>query len=682
MVLIAIGLPALAVGLYALGGWYGAPWLVERWLADFAAAAPGRVASIATVRFNPFTLEAEVTGIDISDDQTGTAFSAEELSIEISAQSLRERRPVFALIAVRRPRLRLATFEQLGSIVRAARRNGLAEIRFDRLELGDGEWILGENSESSVELANIDGSLTGFDPVAGSSTQYSFRAVTAAGASIESDGSVAADFEGAEGQLAIVDAELEALPARLNGPVSTIQARGRIALTAGFNATQLLATPGIELSGAGIEFNDVSVTGLSGFSLSSRQASAIGNLILTPAGQRIDASGRLEFPDASFDLTDTRATPGQTFTLTETGVLLTAEPQGAAVSINLSGQLTDAGALMLTARMPADPAAADTVQIRVADLPTTTLSAYSRQTLGRGLAAGRANIDLAYSKNGERVSGELKLVARDLTFAPGAAAADTSLEFAAALLENAEGVIDVDLPFATNARSVRNAVTDALAARIAALAATPFDALEPLADGANETASAVPFSPGDASLSDRALATIAQLAEALSSRPRLGLRVNGAYDADADRTALGRQQIQLHVLLATAGPTTNARAVPVDFSSPRAQDVLDEFAGERLSADRLGEIAALFDCSEGALSSLCQQAYYAAVFDALVDNEEIADSALTRLARFRALSIANALADAGIDSERVEVAVGGRSIDSPFGIGLPVELTVAAAAAR
>jgi hypothetical protein len=46
------------------------------------------------------------------------------------------------------------------------------------------------------------------------------------------------------------------------------------------------------------------------------------------------------------------------------------------------------------------------------------------------------------------------------------------------------------------------------------------------------------------------------------------------------------------------------------------------------------------------------------------------------------LSIANALADAGIDSERVEVAVGGRSIDSPFGIGLPVELTVAAAAAR
>jgi hypothetical protein len=187
----------------------------------------------------------------------------------------------------------------------------------------------------------------------------------------------------------------------------------------------------------------------------------------------------------------------------------------------------------------------------------------------------------------------------------------------------------------------------------------------------------VPFTPGEAALNDRALATIGQLAEALNARPRLGLRVLGGYDEQADRTALARQQIQLHVLLATAGPTINARPRPVDFASPRAQDVLDEFAGERLAAERVTEIERLFDCGDGDLALLCRRGYYAAIFDALVANEEIANPALNRLARFRALSIVDALTGVGIEPARLEVDTGFGTIDTPFGIGLQVELTVA-----
>ena len=679
--IIVLGLLSSAVGLYALAGWYGAPWLVGRWLVRFESDAPGRAASIAAVRFNPFTFQAELTGIDLRDDAARGAFSAERLFIDISAQSFRERRPIFAAITVQKPLLELATFEQLASIVRPTRSNRLTEVRIDRLEFGDGVWIIGRNSERPFELASIDWWLTGFDGISGTDARFGLRAATAAGTSIESEGSLAANLDDAAGRLVIDDAELETITARLSGIVSEIEPRGRLALTADFNATELLGIPRIELNDAGIDLTDLSVTALTGFSVSVGQASAIGNLVLTSAADGIDVRGRLEFADASFDLSDLRMTPAQTFALADTGVLIAADSENAGLSINLSGRLAGAGALMLTARVSAD-AAASTMQLRVADLPTTTLSAYTVQALGRGLDAGRADVELEYSQDGERASGELQVVARDLAFAPAGAAENPSLEFAAALLENSDGIIEIELPFASNTRSVHDAATDALAARFAALAATPFDALQPLVDGDNETASAVPFSPGDAALSDRALATIAQLAEALNSRPRLGLRVLGAYDAQADRTALGRQQIQLHVLLATAGPTAEARAVPVDFSSPRAQDVLDEFAGERLSAERVDEIAALFNCSEGALILLCRRAYYAAIFDALVANEEIADSSLNRLARFRALSIADALADAGIDSERLEVAIGANTIDTPFGIGLPIELTVAVSDGR
>jgi len=65
------------------------------------------------------------------------------------------------------------------------------------------------------------------------------------------------------------------------------------------------------------------------------------------------------------------------------------------------------------------------------------------------------------------------------------------------------------------------------------------------------------------------------------------------------------------------------------------------------------------------------------IFDALVDNEEIAPTTLNRLARFRAQSIADALTGAGIAAERIEVVAPGNVVDNPFGVGLKVELAAA-----
>jgi hypothetical protein len=117
------------------------------------------------------------------------------------------------------------------------------------------------------------------------------------------------------------------------------------------------------------------------------------------------------------------------------------------------------------------------------------------------------------------------------------------------------------------------------------------------------------------------------------------------------------QQIELHVLLDTAGP--QARSAPIDFESPRAQDILDEFAGERLSASQRTSIAARFDFDrDGDVEPAWRAVYYRALAEALAANETIADTALMRLGRFRAQSIANALTELGIPAERVEIGRG------------------------
>ena len=75
------------------------------------------------------------------------------------------------------------------------------------------------------------------------------------------------------------------------------------------------------------------------------------------------------------------------------------------------------------------------------------------------------------------------------------------------------------------------------------------------------------------------------LATALNRRPSVGVAVESRASAMVDRAALARSQVELHVMLATAAAEPQARAAAIDLGSSRVQDVLDEFALERLGAD-------------------------------------------------------------------------------------------------
>jgi hypothetical protein len=238
----------------------------------------------------------------------------------------------------------------------------------------------------------------------------------------------------------------------------------------------------------------------------------------------------------------------------------------------------------------------------------------------------------------------------------GLAPPSNDLELALALLADPSGQWELTVPIdARSAETLGAAASRALTGRIAALAAAPFDELARLVARDPALLEAVPFGPGTADLSEGALERVGDLAAALAVRPSLRLRLAGAFDPRADRDALAMRQIELHVLLATAGPAAEARPVSIDFESPRAQDILDEFAGERLSDAARASLTGRFDFDrDGEVEPAWRAVYYREVATALAANETIADAALARLGRFRAQSIANALIERGIAAERVE----------------------------
>jgi hypothetical protein len=186
---------------------------------------------------------------------------------------------------------------------------------------------------------------------------------------------------------------------------------------------------------------------------------------------------------------------------------------------------------------------------------------------------------------------------------------------------------------------------------------------------------AVEFFPGDAAPSPGGAAALSALAEALGSRPKISAAAAGGFDPEVDRLALAARQVELHVLLATAGPAHRARPQPVDFASPRAQDVLDEFAGERLPTAEVAAIASRFDTRDTAPDSPVRVSYYRAIFEALTANERIPDSALLRLGRFRAQAIGTALADGGVNPQRIAIGDGDTQLSATGGrVPVPIGL--------
>lgn len=452
-----------------------------------------------------------------------------------------------------------------------------------------------------------------------------------------------------------------------------------------------------------------------------------------PSSDRPFALGRLQLADGRFEVVDAGDTgdpggpggPGGAAVprvLRASGVAGSADPSG----LEITGSLEGGASGSLTWRLEAPESGRGAVELRLEHVPAAALAPYAASAFGRALAAGDTDLQLDYVREGSRLEGTLRLEGRHLAFAPSpdpaaaapedtpgegaggraaeaadttpvaspdaaqtAAGAERALDLVMALLEDPRGEARLTAPLevrdeAEPAAGVAAEVARALRARVAAIAAAPFDVLGSLVGRDAAALGKVQFEAGSAAPSAAGEATLKALADALEQRPGLVLRVAGAFDPKVDKSALARQEIELHVALATAGAALNTEPGPLDFSSPRVQDVLDEFAGQRLTAEQRATVASEFEASaNGKIAERQRVPYYRAIFDALVAHTSIAAEALARLGRFRAQSVASALAKLGVAENRIETAGGSAAAPSAgAGVEVPLEVRAAAASAR
>jgi uncharacterized protein involved in outer membrane biogenesis len=246
---------------------------------------------------------------------------------------------------------------------------------------------------------------------------------------------------------------------------------------------------------------------------------------------------------------------------------LSSDPASTA-QVDLKGQVNGAPLLIAGKINPLKGDLSLDLKASVRGMELPPLSPYSGHYIGYGIDRGKLSFEVNYVLEQRRLTAQNRLILDQLRFGeaskePGA----TSLpvHFALALLQDRNGVVDINLPIEGTlddpqfslggliGRMIGNLITKAVSA--------PFTLLASLFGEGGEELSAISFEPGRAALPDGSAASLQSLTKALTERPALQMDITGSVDAERDRAGLKRVALERKMRAQKAGAQKGGPAV-------------------------------------------------------------------------------------------------------------------------
>ena len=324
-------------------------------------------------------------------------------------------------------------------------------------------------------------------------------------------------------------------------------------------------------------------------------------------------------------------------------------------TLNLEGQVGEYGLVnvggLISVMAPTDQSsiAVDFRNINMADL-----SPYTAEFAGRKIASGKLDLDLDYGFTDRKMVGENKIVLEKFELGDTVEhpeAMSLPLDLAIALLRDVNGVIDLQLKVSGDLDdpefSASGIVLKAFANLITKLVAAPFKLLGGLIPGGeNVEFDAVDFQPGRADLAPPEREKLDQLAEALTLRPALQLKVPGGYNRDSDRQALQSLAVDTQLTEMLGDDTADEQ----EMLGKRTRKALEKLARQQLPDLSTRELRKSFKREGPAAdgSTFDEVAYTATLRQQLEDAQAIDDIQLIALAETRRAAIISQLTAANV----------------------------------
>ena len=399
---------------------------------------------------------------------------------------------------------------------------------------------------------------------------------------------------------------------------------------------------------------------------------------------------RLRIVDANAEFADLSLTPQFGTRMHDLGGVITGLSTDPATTaqVELDGKVDDYGSARVRgAIQPFQATEFTDLKLTFRNLEMTQMTPYSGKFAGRRIDSGKLSVDLEYKIKARQLAGENKFIVNKLKLGERVDSPDAMklpLDLAIALLQDSNGIIDLDLPVSGSLDdpqfSYGKIIWKAIVNVLTKLVTAPFRALGNLLGGNAEKFEAVGFDPGASALLPPEKEKLKTLADALAKRPVLALTIEPGFDSVADRRALQEQAMRRDAA-AVAGVKLAAGEAPgpVDVNHYKVQTWLEDrymaSAGKEayqklresfrskdagaatrvLETQMVERLARQFKTrDEGPASALHKE-----LLERLTQQVKIEDAALTKLAEARGAAMRGELLRLGLDPARVSVGAPG-----------------------
>jgi hypothetical protein len=320
--------------------------------------------------------------------------------------------------------------------------------------------------------------------------------------------------------------------------------------------------------------------------------------------------------------------------------------RGTPGQVELDGEVDDYGRARATGEIDLfKPTEFADLKVVFRNVEMTRLTPYAATFAGRRIDSGKLSLDLEYKITKRQLSGENTVTIDTLVLGErveSPQAKNLPLDLAIAILQDADGRIDLGLPVSGNLDdpefSYGQIVWKAFINVIGKVVTSPFRALGSLFGGEAGMDSIV-FEAGQPQLAAPEREKLNKLATALGKRPKLAIEIHGVF-AEADRQAM--QDLQLRRALAARldRPVEDgADPGPMPADDPKVQAAIEGLSSERL--DR-----AVREAAKG-------PTMHATLYEKLRAKEKVTDEQLSALATARGAAALAVLTAAAAPADRV-----------------------------
>ena len=318
------------------------------------------------------------------------------------------------------------------------------------------------------------------------------------------------------------------------------------------------------------------------------------------------------------------------------------------------------------------------------NLEMNRLTPYSGKFAGRKIDSGTLSVDLEYKLKQRQLAGENKFVINKLKLGERVESPDAMslpLDLAIALLEDSDGLIDLDLPISGSLDdpqfSYGKIIWKAVVNVLTKIVTSPFRALGKLLGADSEKMQDVGFDPGRAELAPQEREKLKTIAEAMSKRPSLTLNLVPAFDPVVDKAALQDLATRRDVL-EEMGIRLQAdeQPGPVDLTNPKAQSAVERLLKSRTGGG--GSLRAVDAVKDYFRKSRPEDLpVYTEKLEQLRATVAVSDEELRQLAQSRTTGMRDYLVNSsGLDASRVAVTEAAKVKGDGKQVNLRMELGV------